>query len=147
MAEFGHLQQVCGIMGFERVGLFVGAMGFLPLAQCLQYSAKVGMGLDIVGGEGEGVAMEFDGANRFALFKIKATQALVEFGVFNAGGEGLFEGLYGLRSFEDIGQVRVSYEIFWCEGDALPVGGSGLFLLPQLSVAGAQKQIEFGFGL
>ena len=41
----------------------------------------------------------------------------------------------------------VSYEIFWCEGNALPVGGYGLFLLTQLSVAGAQKQIEFGVGL
>ena len=90
-------------MGFERVGLFVGAIGFLPLAQCLQYSAKVGMGLDIDGGEGEGVAMEFGGANRFALFKIKAAQTLVEFGVFDACSEGLFEDIYGLRSFEDIG--------------------------------------------
>jgi hypothetical protein len=103
MAEFGHLQEVCRIMGFERVCLFIGAMGFLPLAQCLQYSAKVGMGLDIVGGNGDSAAMEFDGANCFALFKIKAAKALVEFGVFNAGGQGLFEGLYGLYSFKDIG--------------------------------------------
>ena len=103
MAEFGHLQLVCGIMGFERVGLFVGAMGFLPLAQCLQYSAKIGIRLDIVGGNGDSAAMEFGGANCFALFKIKAAKALVEFVVFNAGGKGLFEGLYGLWSFKDIG--------------------------------------------
>ena len=90
-------------MWFERVGIFVGATGFLPLAQGLQYSAKIGMVLNIVRGNGDCAPMEFGGANCFALFKIKAAKALVEFGMFNTGGKGLFESLYGLCSAKDIG--------------------------------------------
>ena len=90
-------------MWLEHVGVFVGPTGFLPSTQCLEYSAKIGMGLNIAGGNGDTAAMKFGGANCFALFKVKASKLLVDFNVFNTGGKGPIECFYGLWFFQDTG--------------------------------------------